>query len=35
MHFIEQNINFNKNETESKMEIPRSFREKNLVFQFI
>ena len=36
MNFVEQNINFNKNETESKMENPtHSFRETNLVFQLI
>ena len=30
MHFVEQNINFNENETETKMENPiRSFRETN------
>ena len=33
MHFAEKNINFNKNETESKMENPtHSFRETNLCF---
>ena len=34
MHFVEQKYkNFNKNETESKMENPRhSFRETNLCF---
>ena len=32
MHFVEKNINANKNETESKMENPtHSFRETNLV----
>ena len=32
MYFVEQNKNFNKNETESKMENPtHSFRETNLV----
>ena len=32
MNFVEQNINFNKNETESKMENPiQSFRETNIV----
>ena len=36
MHFDEQNINFNKNETKTKMENPtHSFRETNDVFQFI
>ena len=36
MHLIEQKyINFNKNETESKMGNPtHSFRETNLVLQF-
>ena len=34
--FLNKNINFSKNETESKMEnTPHSFRETNLVFQFI
>ena len=34
MHFVEQKLNFNKNETESKMENrTRSFRETNLVLQ--
>ena len=33
---LNKNINFNKNETESKMEKPtHSFRETNLVLQFI
>ena len=33
MHFVEQNINFNKNEAESKMKKPtHSFRETNFVF---
>ena len=33
---LNKNINFNKNETESKMENPRhSFRETNLVLQLI
>ena len=36
MHFVEQNINFKENETESKMENPmHSFRETNLVHQLI
>ena len=36
MHFVEKNTNFNKNETESKMENPiYSFREMNLVLRFI
>ena len=36
MYFVERNINFNKNETESKMENSiHSFRETNLVFQLI
>ena len=31
MNFVEQNMNFNKNKTESKMENPtQSFRETNL-----
>ena len=34
MHFVEQKINFSKNETELKMENPtHSFRETNLVIQ--
>ena len=34
--FLNKDINFSKNETESKMEnTPHSFRETNLVFQFI
>ena len=34
MHFVEQNINFSKNEMESKMENPtHSFRETNVVLQ--
>ena len=33
MHFVEKNINFNKNKTESKMANPtHSFREANLCF---
>ena len=36
MHFVEQNINFDKNETELKMENPtHSFRETHLVLQLI
>ena len=36
MLFVKQNINFNKNETESKMENPtHSFREMNLVLQLV
>ena len=36
MHFVEQNIDFNKNETESKLEnLTPSFRETNLVLQLI
>ena len=36
MHFVEKNINFAKNETESKMENPTNgFREANLVLQLI
>ena len=36
MHFVEKNINFNKNKTKSKMENPtQSFRETNLVLQLI
>ena len=36
MHFIEKNTNFNKNETESKMENPtNSFIVTNLVLQLI
>ena len=36
MLFIEQNINFNKNETESKMEKPtEAFREMNLILELI
>ena len=36
MHFTEQNINFNENEAESKMENPTHiFRETNLVLQLI
>ena len=37
MHFVEhKNINFNKNEMDSKMENPtHSFRETNVVPQFI
>ena len=34
MQFVEKNINFNKNETEWKMENPtQNFRETNFVFQ--
>ena len=34
MQFVEKSINFNKNETEWKMENPiQSFREANFVFQ--
>ena len=36
MHFEPKNVNFKKNERESKMENPsHSFRETNLVLQFI
>ena len=36
MHFVEQNIEFNKNEAELKMENHTySFRETNLVFLLI
>ena len=36
MHFLNKNINFNKNKTESKMENPtHSFRETNFVLQLI
>ena len=36
MHFVEKNINFNKKETESKMENPtHSFRKTRLVLQLI
>ena len=36
MCFVEKNINFNKNGTESEMENPtQSFRGANLVLQFI
>ena len=36
MNFVEQNIKFNKNEMESKMENPtHSFRETDLVLQLI
>ena len=36
MHFVEKNVNFNKNRAESKMETPtHSFRETNFVLQFI
>ena len=36
MHFVEKNVNFNKNEMESKIENPRqAFREKNLVLQLM
>ena len=37
MHFVEnKNINFNKNEMDSKMENPtHSFKEMNVVLQFI
>ena len=36
MHFVEKNINFNKNEIESKTENPtHNFRETNLVLQLI
>ena len=36
MYFVEKNINFNKNETESKMEnSTHSLRETNLVLQLI
>ena len=36
MLFVKQNINFNKNETESKMENPtHSFRDMNLVLQLV
>ena len=38
MHFVEQkyNINFNKNQTKSKMENPtQSFRETNLALQLM
>ena len=36
MHFAEKNINFNKNETESKLgNSTHSFRETNLVLQLI
>ena len=37
MHFVEKkNINFNKNETESKMENrTHSLRETNLAFEFL
>ena len=36
MYFVEKNINFNKNETESKMENPtRSFSGTNIMLQFI
>ena len=36
MDFVEQNINFNKNETESKMKNPtHSFKEMNHVLQLI
>ena len=35
-NLFNKNINFNKNETESKMENPtRSFREMNHVFQLV
>ena len=34
--FVEQNMNFNKNETESQLEnLTHSFRETNLVLQLI
>ena len=36
MHFVEKNINFKKNDMESKMKNPtNSFRETNLVLQLI
>ena len=36
MYFLEQNINFNKNETESKIENPtHGFRETKHVLQLI
>ena len=36
MHFVDKKINFNKKETESKMENPtHSFRETRLVLQLI
>ena len=36
MHFVDQKLNFSKNETESKMENPTSnFKETNYVFQLI
>ena len=36
MFFAERNINFNKNETESKMENPiYNFREMKLVLQLV
>ena len=34
MHFVEKNVNFNKNEAEPKVENPtHSFRKTNLVLQ--
>ena len=36
MHFADKNKNFDKNETQSKMEnLTHSFRKKKLVFQLI
>ena len=36
MHFLNKNINFNENETESRIENPtHSFRGTNLVFELI